>query len=92
MDFLSLLPAVTILVLVPVGLGLAINALAGNPADDAFPTLLAPIVNPDGARSGPIVPEVDYVPWRFDLPQAGGAAPTLARSRTMVGRPALLPN
>ncbi len=92
MDFLSLLSAVTLLVLVPVGLGLAISALAGDPDDAPVQTLFAPPMSPDAVRSRPIVPEVEHVPWRFGSPQPADAAPGPARHRTIVGRAAPLPH
>jgi hypothetical protein len=73
MDILSLVPAVGSLVVVPVALGLTIRFLAGDPENDAVPSIATPFVVGPMTQSGPAVSEVEFVPFRFDRPSVDGA-------------------
>lgn len=92
MDLLSLLPAFSFLVLVPVGLGLAFNKLGGFSDNDAYPALFTPLVNPAGRSSHPIIPEPEFVPFRLDVPRAVETTPRPARLRRTIGRPVPAPH
>ena len=84
MDILSFVPAFGSLVVAPIALALAIRALAGDPADDAVPTIATPFVADAPVRTGPVVPEVEFVPFRLDRAPVADRQPAGRPSRVLV--------